>query len=453
MSAHERFDLKSLDDLRRALEARGLSLPIDEDLACLGDSVSLGDRILANRFAVHPMEGFDADREGVPGELAFRRYRRYAAGGSTLIWFEATAVVPEARSNPHQFHLNDRNVEAYTRLVDATRTAARDAHGHEIVCILQLTHSGRYSKPDGIPRPIIGHHSPVLDPQHNLPADYPIISDDALDALQERFVETARLAAAAGFDGVDVKACHRYLVSELLAGHRREGRYGGSWEGRTRFLRETMQRIRAALPGLLVTTRMNASDAIPHPWGWGMSTETPDEIDLADSLRLAEALVADGAELLNISVGNPYYNPHIGRPYDKPTRGAELPDEHPLAGVVRFVEVVRAFQQAQPGTPIAGGGYAWLRHLMPPVAAGIVRTGGAAIIGQGRGAFAYPDAPKDILERGHMIPGKCCLNCSVCTQIMRDGGRTGCLIRDAEVYAPEFRAAREAALRGEAFRR
>jgi 2,4-dienoyl-CoA reductase-like NADH-dependent reductase (Old Yellow Enzyme family) len=447
MDTHVRFNLETIDDLRAELDRLDLDLPLDEDLSCLGDAVRIGPHSMANRFAVHPMEGFDADREGTPGPLALRRYRRYAAGGSALIWFEATAVLPEGRSNPHQFWLHDRNVDAYARLLEHARQTAQETYGRDVVAILQLTHSGRYSKPEGLPRPVVAHRSALLDPQHELPEDYPVVTDEALDRLQEDFVHAARLAAQAGFDGVDVKACHRYLVSELLASHAREGRYGGSYENRTRFLREVLGRIRAEVEGLFVTTRMNAADVVPYPWGWGMSADDPEAIDLAEPLRLAGELVGLGAPVLSISMGNPYYNPHVGRPYDRPTRGGYLPEEHPLVGVARFNATTRAFQQALGDVPVVGGGYAWLRHLLPQAAAGVVRRGDAALIGQGRGAFAYPDSVRDILERGRMLQGRVCVNCSACTQIMRDGGRTGCLVRDAEVYAPEFREAREAARR------
>ena len=186
------------------------------------------------------MEGFDAAPDGSPQELTFRRYRRYAAGGAGLIWFEATAILHEARSNPAQLYLHRGNVDVYRRLVEETRRAAREAFGREPILIVQLTHSGRYSKPAGVPVPLIAHHSAVLDPLHKLPADYPLVTDDYLDRLQDTYVEAARLAAEAGFDGVDIKSCHRYLLSELLASFTREGKYGGSFENRTRMLRETL---------------------------------------------------------------------------------------------------------------------------------------------------------------------------------------------------------------------
>lgn len=446
MSKHRRFHLKDIEALREELSQLGLSLPIDEDFSILGEPVTIGPHQTPNRFVVQPMEGFDAADDGTPGELSFRRYRRYAQGGFGLLWFEATAVLGEARSNPHQAWLHSGNVDVYARLVDHTRRAAREAFGHELVLIVQLTHSGRYSKPTGIPRPIIAHHSPVLDPKHNLPENYPLVTDEYLDRLQDTYVEAAKLAARAGFDGVDLKSCHRYLVSELLASPTREGKYGGSLENRTRLLRESLERIRQAVPQVFVTTRMNVYDAISYPYGFGVDRDDYRVPDLSEPLEVIRQLMAIGVPVLNVTIGNPYYNPHYGRPYDRPVEGVTAPDEHPLAGVVRFAHITRTIQETFPELPVIASGYSWLRHLMPYVAAGVIRSKWATLVGQGRGAFAYPDSPRDVLTKGRMDPAKTCVTCSGCSQIMRDGTMTGCVVRDGEIYGPQYRLGRRFAL-------
>jgi len=442
MARHRRFHLKDVGLLRAELSGLGLSLPIEEDLSILGERLMVAGHELPNRFAVLPMEGFDAAPDGSPGPLAFRRYLRYAEGGSGLIWFEATAVLSEARSNPHQLVLHAASADQFARLVDQTRQAARRAFGHELLLVIQLTHSGRYSKPGGVPRPMIAHHSAVLDPRHNLPPDYPLVSDDYLDRLQDVYVDAARLAAQAGFDGVDVKACHRYLVSELLASFTRPGKYGGSLENRSRWLREVIGRIRDCVAGLLATTRINVYDAIPYPYGFGVDRRDHEVPDLAEPIEVLGQLRGLGIPLANATIGNPYFNPHYGRPYDRPIAGAAPPEEHPLAGVVRFLQITRQVQQALPDLPVVGGGYSWLRHLMPYVAAGVLRLGWARLIGQGRGAFAYPDSVKDVLSEGRMRPEKTCVTCSGCSQIMRDGTMTGCVVRDRRIYAEQYRLGR-----------
>ena len=446
MSVHERFHLRDLDQVRALNKSLGLDLPLDKDVSCLGEPLDIGSLRTPNRFAVHPMEGFDADAEGTPGELSFRRYRRYAAGGAGLIWFEATAVLHEARSNPGQFCLRAGTVNRFRELTAMTRRTAMEEAGREVVLVLQLTHSGRYSKPAGIPAPIIAHRSPVLDPGHDLAPDYPLVTDSYLDRLQDTFVAAAHLAAQAGFDGVDIKACHGYLVSELLASHTREGKYGGSFENRTRLLLETLNRIAVEVPDIFITTRMSAYDAIDHPYGWGVSQDDCRVPDLADPLHLARELRRCGVPVLNVSIGNPYLTPHYGRPFDFPVLGVDAPGEHPLESMARFVSIVREIQREIPNVPVIGGGYAWLRQFMPYLAAGVVRTRSAAMIGQGRGSFAYPDSVRDILSQGKMDARKCCVTCSGCTQIMRDGGKTGCVVRDSEIYGPQYRLARRSAV-------
>jgi len=446
MSGHKRFHLKDLTHLRQELAELGLELPIDEDLSILAEPVAIGHAETPNRFIVQPMEGFDSGPDGSPGELAFRRYKRYAEGGSGLIWFEATAVLDEARSNPHQAYLHQGNVDAYARLVEATRAAARDAFGREPVLVVQLTHSGRYSKPTGRPQPIIAHHSAPLDPKHDLPEDYPLVSDEYLDRLQDTYVEAARLAGRAGFDGVDLKSCHRYLVSELLASHTREGKYGGSLENRSRLLCVSLQRIRQEVPGLFVTTRMNVYDAIPYPYGFGVDRDNHLVPDLTEPIELMRRLLEIGIPLVNVSIGNPYYNPHFGRPYDRPVAGVAAPDEHPLGAVVRFIDITRTIQETFPELPVVASGYGWLRHLMPYVAAGVIRSKGATLVGQGRGAFAYPGSVRDILTTGGMDPAKTCVTCSGCTQIMRDGTMAGCVVRDSAIYSPQYKLGRRFAV-------
>lgn len=446
MAKHQRFHFRSLESLQEAVRSLGVDLPFSERFELFRAPLAVAGKPLANRFAVHPMEGFDATPDGTPGELSFRRYRRYAAGGSALVWFEATAVVPEGRSNPGQFWIHERNAGTFRRLAAETRAAARAAGGQEPLLVLQLTHSGRYSKPTGLPAPIIAHHSPVLDPVNGIDPALPLVSDDYLDALQEQFVAAARLAAEAGFDGVDIKCCHRYLLSELLASYTRPGRYGGSFENRTRLLRETVDRVRASVPGLFVTLRLNLYDAISYPYGWGVSRDDLRVPDLTEPLELVRQLRAGGLPLLNVTLGNPYYHPHYNRPFDFPIRNGSVPEEHPLEGVARMIQAARRVQEAHPELPVIGTGYTWLRQFMPAVAAGVLARGWASLIGQGRGAFAYPDSVRDLLEKGALDPAKCCVSCSACTQIMRDGGRTGCVVRDSAVYGPEYRLARRFAI-------
>jgi len=450
MSDFKRFNLKTLDDLKASLADSGLVLPFSDDLSVLGETVDIAGHVLPNRFIVQPMEGVDGDPEsGGTSDLTLRRYKRFAAGGSGLIWGESVAVSPDGVSGARQMLVTAENLDSYKRLVDIMKETAFKECGHEVTTVIQLTHSGRYSRPGGIVKPLKAQHNPFLDKALGMEEIEPV-SDDYLMRLQDDFVLAAVRLAKAGFDGIDMKAVHGYLVAELLGSHLREGRFGGSYENRTRFFRECVRRIRDELPeGKFVTARCTVLEPSPYPYGWGVKrSETGREgrelkeewqIDLSEPKMLMKECAGMGMPLFNVSIGYPRFQPFMNRPHDNSLAGLPPPPEYPLDGVVRFQNIVREMQQCTPDMPVATAGLAWLRHLMPQVAAGLVENGWCTLVGQGRGAFAYPDSVRDILEKGLMDARKCCTTCSLCSQIMKDGsGCAGCVVRDKEIYVPQF---------------
>ena len=366
MSKHERFRFKTLDQIRSRVDDLGLDLEFDDDLTPLSLPVKVGERESPNALAIHPMEGCDGERDGRPGELTIRRYERFARGGAGLLWFEATAIEHAGRANPRQLMLTPQTAPDLKMMLDRALECARQTNGNGFrpLTVLQLTFSGRYSKPDGKPAPVLAHHDGVLDKAMGIPDDHPLITDDELDALQEQWVNAARLAHEMGFDAVDIKSCHRYLLSELLAAHARPGWYSGSFENRTRLHYELVERIQTQVPGLMVTMRLNGSDGHPYPWGWGVSNDDPAVPDLAEPIRFVRGLYERGMRLINITSGNPYFTPHINRPYDVPVPGGQVPDEHPLFGVARIIDVARQIKHAVPGMVVVASGYSWLRSLM-----------------------------------------------------------------------------------------
>jgi 2,4-dienoyl-CoA reductase-like NADH-dependent reductase (Old Yellow Enzyme family) len=423
----------------------GLDLSFDDDVSPLAQPLTVDGREIPNRLAVHPMEGCDGERDGRPGPLTIRRYERFAAGGAGLLWFEATAIEHAGRANPRQLTLTPQTVDAIAQMLDHSLDVGRQANGSDYrpLTVLQLTFSGRYSKPDGVPAPVLAHHDGVLDPAMGIPPDHPLASDAELERLEEQFVTAALLARQAGFDAVDIKSCHRYLLSELLAAHTRPGPYGGAYENRTRLHYRIVERIQAQVPGLMVTMRLNGYDGHPYPWGWGVDAHDPQVPDLTEPVRFVRGLYERGMRLINITAGNPYFTPHINRPYDVPVLGGSPPDEHPLYGVARIIDVARQIKRAVPEMAVVASGYSWLRQFLGHAAAATVRSGDADLVGLGRGAFAYPDFARDLVVGGALDPKKCCITCSRCTQIMRDGGCTGCVILDRDVYGPIYRAGRK----------
>ena len=404
------FQIQTLNELQEEASRLRLELPLSNDVAVLGAPVLINGLNIPNRLCVQPMEGCDADAAGAPGELTFRRYRRYAEGGFGLIWMEAAAVDGPGRSNPQQLWMNRKNLTVFTELVQEIKRCARQCWGHDIRLILQLAHAGRYCRPQGEAAPLIA----VPDAQLGSPSDSSVVSDEYLDALQEKFVSAGRLAMVAGFDGVDIKACYNDLPAELLTAVTRSGRYGGSLENRSRFLCEVIAKLSAAHPEMLLASRLSVS---------------PDVTQLDESVALALLLQTTGVKLLNLS----------SVAEAAPSAGAHVP---PLERFVRLAEASRTLQLALPGVAMVAGGFSWFRQFLPNVAAGVVQGGGATLIGVGRAALAYPSLAADILQKGKMEPEGCCITCDGCVQLMKDDGHAGCAIMDNSVYGVEYRSRR-----------
>jgi 2,4-dienoyl-CoA reductase (NADPH2) len=446
------FQLGEIEDLRKLSSQLGVSIEAQEDVSILAEPVKADGLVIPNSLAVHPMEGCDGDSQGRPGKLTLRRYKRFAAGGAGLLWAEATAVVPEGRANPRQLWIHRDHKDDFAAMVKMMRQAARESMGpeHKPVFVLQLTHSGRYSNPEGIAKPIIPRRDPYRDPlipqqkpdpnrKSRIPDDWPLVTDDYLDKLQDSYVEAARIAFEVGFDAVDVKSCHGYLINELLSCYERDGKYGGSFENRTRFLLEVVDKIHRELgEDKAVVTRLGLYDAIPYPYGWSIDKNDYTKPDLTEPKKLIGLLQKRGVRLINITIANPYYNPHVGRPFNEPIVGGYEEPEHPLSGVARLVRITGEIQKQFPDIAFVGTGYSWLRTLMANVAAANKSKGLVSLIGGGRMSFAYPDFAKDILTKGKMFQEKVCVGCSACTQIMRDAGMSGCVVRDNQVYGPIF---------------
>jgi 2,4-dienoyl-CoA reductase-like NADH-dependent reductase (Old Yellow Enzyme family) len=456
------FRYRELDELRADAAGRAPELRFGDDVSALADTAAIGPLRAANRLAVHPMEGCDGNLDGTPGELTFRRWRRFAEGGAAVLWGEATAVVPEARANPRQLLVSTETAPALRELLDKTRAARRARFGTDqgFVVGMQLTHSGRWSHAG----PIVAHDGKGIGAVRG--GGTPPIDDGALEHLEERFVDAVALAREIGFDFVDIKQCHTYLLNELLGARSRGGAYGGDFEHRTRFVRSVFAKVRARLgSGVVLATRLNVFDGVPYsaghggagtaapvdtPYaeGWGVRADAPGEPDLAEPLRLVSELREGGLALLNVSMGSPYLNAHIGRPYERPPVDGYAPPEHPLVGVERHFRLAGEVQAAFPDLPVVGTGYSWLRHFALHAGAANVAARRISLVGLGRGALAYPDFAADALERGGMQRDKACIGVSYCTALMRakhnELGQyaTGCVPRD-RTYASSFRAALE----------
>ena len=383
----------------------------------INESIKIGSKVIPNRVVLQPMEGCDCHEDGSPSELTIEKYKRAARSGAGLIWMEATAVCPEGRTNVRQMMLTEKNLPAFRALVDEMRKIAREECGTEPILILQLTHSGRQSI-----RPMIAYRNYVYEKTKPM-TDECIVSDEYLDTLHKLYAEAAVLAVKAGFDGVDVKSCHGYLFQELLSAYGREGRYGGSFENRTRLYLDCVKAVKAVLPeDILLTSRLSVSDMVEKPCGFGTTEEG--ELDLTEPDMLLEKLTAAGVEILNVTVGNPYYNPHVNRPYRK---GGYVAPESAAEGLARFVTIEKHIKERFPALTVVGSGMSYYREELFEKSEELLTAGICDLVGFGRMWLAYPEFYRDHLK-GEFSPKKCCLTCSQCTTLMRNGRVSGCAV-------------------------
>ncbi len=402
---------------------------------------------LGNRFCVLPMEGWDGTPAGHPTELTFRRWRRFGLSGAKLIWGgEATAVRPDGRANPNQLLINENTLGDLMALREALAAShATLGRTDDLLVGLQLTHSGRFARPNDKRRlePKILYHHPMLDKKFGLPPDYPLMTDDEIARLVEDYVIAARLAQRADFGFVDIKHCHGYLGHEFLSAVDRSGRYGGSFENRTRFLREVVAGIRAEAPGLGIGVRLSAFDFVPFRAGPdGVGEPEPFEgpayryafggdgtgqgVDLTEPKAFLDLLAALDIHLVCLTGGSPYYTPHIQRPAVFPPSDGYRPPEDPLAGVARQIAVTAALRQQRPDLLVVGSAYSYLQEWLPHVAQCMVRTGQVDFVGLGRMVLTYPDMCADVLAGRPLQQKRICRTFSDCTTAPRLGLVSGC---------------------------
>lgn len=396
---------------------------VDEKIKLYGKSIQ-------NRIVIQPMEGCDGTETGGIGELTRRRYLRFAKSGAGIIWFEAVAVCAEGRANPRQLRLTEENVAEYRSLLAEMRQISLDRFGYAPLIILQATHSGRYSKPHGVPQPIIAYRNSLYEQgKEDLP--YHIITDGACERIPELYAKTARLAAQAGFDGVDVKCCHGYLLNEFLSAYSRPGKYGGSFENRTALYFACVDSVRGNMdPGMFVTTRLNAYDGFPYPYGFGTGSDR--QIDLTETKKILSILQEKGVELVNITIGNPYLIPEVNRPC---VGGSE----DGMIGVQRVVDITDELQKSFPSLKLVLSALTFPGTDAIDFAEKCLQNGSCTFTGFGRMAFAYPQFYTDYLKNGCLDPKKVCIKCGNCSKMMRSGGVAGCPVRDREVYLPLYR--------------
>jgi NADPH2 dehydrogenase len=476
--------LKKVTDFRAHVDALGLDLPCEDQILTHADSplckpvptTRINGKQIGNRWAIHPMEGWDGTTTGGATEEVRRRWQRFGESGAKLIYGgEAMAIRPDGRANPNQLIICEENKRDLAELREILVRAHRERFGSadDLVIGFQLTHSGRFCKPNDKKRlePRVAYRHPILDRKFNVTSDEQIFTDAEIEQLILKYVEAARIARDVSADFVDIKHCHGYLLHEFLSAFTRPGKYGGSFENRTRILREIVSGIRTSGNAIDLGVRLSAFDfvpfrpdperssggrlgpgipedfahCLPYRYGFGVNPDHPLEYDLAEPVRFLELCAELGVKLVNLSAGSPYYNPHIQRPAAYPPSDGYQPAHDPLVDVARQINVVRQLKaKAPPGLVLIGTAYSYLQEYLPHVAQYVVRNGWTDIVGIGRMTLSYPGIFADAAQSGAINQKAICRTFSDCTTAPRNGMISGCYPLDKYYSSkPEFQKLKE----------
>lgn len=471
--------LKTVEEFRAHVGSLGIDLPCDDAIATGAtsplaqpvDGLTVNGKRIGNRIAIQPMEGWDGTTTGGVTDEMRRRWRRFGESGAKLIFGgEAMAVRADGRANPNQLILIEENQAGIAELVGILKQAHQEHYGttDDLVIGFQLTHSGRFCKPNDKFKmePRVAYRHPILDRKFNVTNDDQVWSDDEIEELIRCYVRAAAVARAAGADFVDIKHCHGYLLHEFLGAHTRPGKFGGSFENRTRILREIVSGIRASGNPIDLGVRLSAFDfvpfkpdptraepgklgpgipedfshCLPYRYGFGVKADNPVEYDLTETFQFADLCRELGIKLLNLSAGSPYYNPHIQRPAAYPPSDGYQPAHDPLIDVARQMGVVRRIKEhlgrsqeseaRSQNLAVIGSAYSYLQDYLPHVAQAAVRGGWTDMIGLGRAVLSYPNMLMDAMGQGKLTPKFICRTFSDCTTGPRNGLISGCFPLD-----------------------
>ena len=460
--------LKTVDNFRRHVTSLNLNLPCDEQLTAGSGSplsrpvggVAINGKTIGNRFAIHPMEGWDGTREGGISEEVLRRWTRFGESGAKLICGgEAMAVRADGRANPNQLIISEANKAQLAKLRETLVTAHQERFGKtdDLVIGFQLTHSGRYCRPNSKTlEPRVAYRHPILDRKFNVQSDSLVFTDAEIRELIQCYVRAAKVAWDCGADFVDIKHCHGYLLHEFLSAFTRPGDYGGSFENRTRILREIVQGIRADGNKIDLAVRLSAFDfapfkpdpsraepgklgpgipdefPLPYPYAFGANQNNPLEYDLTETFQFMQLCHELEIKILNLTAGSPYYVPHIQRPAAYPPSDGYQPAHDPLIDVARQIDVVRQLKaKAPPEMVLVGSAYSYLQEFLPHVAHAVVRQGWTDMVGLGRVVLSYPSIVSDTISGGLQTPKLICRTFSDCTTAPRNGMISGCYPLDS----------------------
>jgi 2,4-dienoyl-CoA reductase-like NADH-dependent reductase (Old Yellow Enzyme family) len=262
----------------------------------LFDPLPLRGVVLQNRIVVSPMCQYSAV-DGCVNDWHIVHYGSRAVGGAGLVLLEATAVTADGRISPQDLGLwSDDQIEPLARV-------ARVIEANGAVPGVQLAHAGRKASTrrpwDGegtVPPPlgwarVVAPSAVPFAEGHLVPE---ALSEAAITDIVNAFADAAWRAFAAGMRVIELHAAHGYLLHQFLSplSNRRTDEYGGSFENRTRLVRNVVRAVRSQWPGdLPLFVRVSATDWTEGGW------------DVAQTVKLARLLKGDGVDLIDCSTG------------------------------------------------------------------------------------------------------------------------------------------------------
>jgi len=463
--------LKTAEAFRSHVNSLGIEIPCEDEIVTEGSPIgeklaglTINGKTIGNRIALHPMEGWDGTTEGRATNPMRRRWRRFGESGAKLIYgCEAMAVRPDGRANPNQLIISEESRGDLIELREILLKAHRERYGYidDLAIGFQLTHSGRFCRPNDkfTYEPKIAYRHPILDEKFMVKSDENLMTDDEVEVLIGDFVQAARVAKEVGADFVDIKHCHGHLLHEFLGAYSRPGVFGGSFENRTRILREIVAGIRAEGNDIDLAVRLSTFDMVPHrpdpaqsqtgklgsgipekhaasyPYQFGVNHEDPTQIDLTEAFEFVKLCCELGIKLLNSSAGSPYYTPHLQRPAAYPPSDGYQPPYDPLVDVARQIDGVRQLKARLPeGMAVIASGLSYLQEYLPHVCQALLREGWTDMVGLGRVVLSYPTIFDDAMKQGKTDKRYVCRTFSDCTTAPRNGLPSGCFPLD-EYYS------------------
>jgi 2,4-dienoyl-CoA reductase-like NADH-dependent reductase (Old Yellow Enzyme family) len=377
--------------------------------------IKIGNKTAENRFVMNAMECCDSDKEGNPTERTYERYTNLFNGKAGLIDLEAITVTYENRGREWQLGIMPRNEPALTKFVSALRKV-----NDKTILLFQLTHAGELSHPAFSKRVCV-------KPLHGFGGE--LLSEEDIERIMDMFVESTKIAYRAGADGVDLKLCHGYLGSQLLRPYNdRKWKYGGSWENRSRFAFELIERVVREIndPNFLIGSKVSVWEGFPG--GCGSAGPDSSVMDLTESIALVKGLEQRGAAYFIQSAGSPSITLALSQPDKK------IPDYAYLHHT--FSKTLK--DNLKPSTVVIGSAYSIFRDGKNALQAvdqdkntllywgdKNIRDGVVDMVALGRQSLADPFTPVKLME-GREEDVKWCTADDHCIELLIRQRGVGC---------------------------